>query len=247
VTIGHERTHQWGLLENIPFLPEVLTHPAWLISFLRDGGLSALPNVAIPGQGRCHLLISMPRSRPRRWRGQTCVGFVTCGGARSSSAGGRGRGKRASRSIDGWRHSSRRRHRQSNLPGRSRRVVWTRLCVRLGRGWRSRGRPRDWDLANRSGAHAQAARLRLHDIRDRGHAWAEGDASESANVRMVSAGATWAEDWSAVNGLLRCSPTPPWWQAPSLPQTAGARRSRSRLLVRSAMGATTTGPVSPRS
>jgi isopentenyl diphosphate isomerase/L-lactate dehydrogenase-like FMN-dependent dehydrogenase len=40
-----------GLLEKIPFLPEVLTHPAWLISFLRDGGLSALPNVVIPGQG----------------------------------------------------------------------------------------------------------------------------------------------------------------------------------------------------
>jgi len=40
-----------SLLEKIPFLPEVLTHPAWLISFLRDGGLSALPNVVIPGQG----------------------------------------------------------------------------------------------------------------------------------------------------------------------------------------------------
>src|SRR6266705_4590230 len=40
-----------GLLEKIPFLPEVLTHPAWLISFLRDGGLSALPNVVIPGHG----------------------------------------------------------------------------------------------------------------------------------------------------------------------------------------------------
>src|SRR5258705_7342442 len=39
------------LLAKIPFLPEVLTHPAWLISFLRDGGLSALPNVVIPGQG----------------------------------------------------------------------------------------------------------------------------------------------------------------------------------------------------
>jgi hypothetical protein len=39
-----------GLLERIPFLPAVLTHPAWLISFLRDGGLSALPNVVIPGR-----------------------------------------------------------------------------------------------------------------------------------------------------------------------------------------------------
>jgi L-lactate dehydrogenase (cytochrome) len=40
-----------SLREKIPFLPEVLTHPAWLISFLRDGGLSALPNVVLPGQG----------------------------------------------------------------------------------------------------------------------------------------------------------------------------------------------------
>jgi L-lactate dehydrogenase (cytochrome) len=40
-----------GFLEKIPFLPEVLTHPGWLISFLRDGGLPALPNVVIPGQG----------------------------------------------------------------------------------------------------------------------------------------------------------------------------------------------------
>jgi isopentenyl diphosphate isomerase/L-lactate dehydrogenase-like FMN-dependent dehydrogenase len=40
-----------ALLEKIPFLSEVLSHPAWLIRFLRDGGLSALPNVVIPGQG----------------------------------------------------------------------------------------------------------------------------------------------------------------------------------------------------
>src|SRR6266850_756370 len=40
-----------GFLEKIPFLPEVLTHPGWLISFLRDGGLPTLPNVVIPGQG----------------------------------------------------------------------------------------------------------------------------------------------------------------------------------------------------
>jgi L-lactate dehydrogenase (cytochrome) len=40
-----------ALLEKVPFLSEVLTHPAWLIRFLRDGGLPALPNVVIPGQG----------------------------------------------------------------------------------------------------------------------------------------------------------------------------------------------------
>lgn len=38
-------------LEKIPFLPNVLSHPGWLIGFLRDGGLQPLPNVVIPGQG----------------------------------------------------------------------------------------------------------------------------------------------------------------------------------------------------
>src|ERR1700730_18348005 len=40
-----------ALLVKIPFVPTALTHRAWLINFLRDGGLSALPNVVIPGQG----------------------------------------------------------------------------------------------------------------------------------------------------------------------------------------------------
>jgi isopentenyl diphosphate isomerase/L-lactate dehydrogenase-like FMN-dependent dehydrogenase len=45
-----------GLLEKIPFLPEILSHPGWLFSFLRDGGLPALPNVVIPGKGPMPLL-----------------------------------------------------------------------------------------------------------------------------------------------------------------------------------------------
>jgi isopentenyl diphosphate isomerase/L-lactate dehydrogenase-like FMN-dependent dehydrogenase len=40
-----------GLLAKIPFVPHLLIHPGWLISFLRDGGLPGLPNVVIPGQG----------------------------------------------------------------------------------------------------------------------------------------------------------------------------------------------------
>jgi L-lactate dehydrogenase (cytochrome) len=54
-----ERDHRNGikellsgsLWEKLPFLPQVLTHPAWLAGFWRDGGLSGLPNVIIPGQG----------------------------------------------------------------------------------------------------------------------------------------------------------------------------------------------------
>ena len=40
-----------SLLEKIPFLPQTLSRPGWLISFLLDGGLPALPNVVIPSKG----------------------------------------------------------------------------------------------------------------------------------------------------------------------------------------------------
>ncbi len=40
-----------GPLDKIPFLPQVLSRPGWLMRFLRDGGLPALPNVVVPGKG----------------------------------------------------------------------------------------------------------------------------------------------------------------------------------------------------
>jgi len=40
-----------GLWEKLPFLPQVLERPRWLINFLRDGGLRPLPNVRVPGKG----------------------------------------------------------------------------------------------------------------------------------------------------------------------------------------------------
>jgi L-lactate dehydrogenase (cytochrome) len=39
------------LLEKSAHLPQVLSRPAWLASFLFDGGLPALPNVVVPGKG----------------------------------------------------------------------------------------------------------------------------------------------------------------------------------------------------
>jgi L-lactate dehydrogenase (cytochrome) len=59
-----ERDHRNGIKEllsgnlrdKMPFLPQVLAHPAWLAGFLRDGGLSGLPNVIIPGQGPMELV-----------------------------------------------------------------------------------------------------------------------------------------------------------------------------------------------
>jgi isopentenyl diphosphate isomerase/L-lactate dehydrogenase-like FMN-dependent dehydrogenase len=45
-----------SLVEKIPFLPDMLTRPGWIVSFLRDGGLSKLPNVVVPGQGPMELV-----------------------------------------------------------------------------------------------------------------------------------------------------------------------------------------------
>jgi L-lactate dehydrogenase (cytochrome) len=42
--------------EKLPYLPQILSHPGWLMSFLRDGGTPPLPNVVIPGKGAMPLL-----------------------------------------------------------------------------------------------------------------------------------------------------------------------------------------------
>lgn len=40
-----------SVFEKIPYIPELLKHPGWLLEYLRDGGLPGLPNVIIPGKG----------------------------------------------------------------------------------------------------------------------------------------------------------------------------------------------------
>jgi isopentenyl diphosphate isomerase/L-lactate dehydrogenase-like FMN-dependent dehydrogenase len=40
-----------GPFEKIPFIPQILSRPGWLISFFMDGGLPGLPNVVVPGKG----------------------------------------------------------------------------------------------------------------------------------------------------------------------------------------------------
>jgi isopentenyl diphosphate isomerase/L-lactate dehydrogenase-like FMN-dependent dehydrogenase len=45
-----------GPLEKLPYLPQILSRPAWLASFLLDGGVPSLPNVVVPGKGPMPLI-----------------------------------------------------------------------------------------------------------------------------------------------------------------------------------------------
>jgi isopentenyl diphosphate isomerase/L-lactate dehydrogenase-like FMN-dependent dehydrogenase len=40
-----------GLFQKIPYAQQFLTHPGWLMDFLRDGGVPPLHNVVLPGKG----------------------------------------------------------------------------------------------------------------------------------------------------------------------------------------------------
>jgi isopentenyl diphosphate isomerase/L-lactate dehydrogenase-like FMN-dependent dehydrogenase len=40
-----------GPLAKMPYLPQILSRPGWVIEYLLDGGLPGLPNVVIPGKG----------------------------------------------------------------------------------------------------------------------------------------------------------------------------------------------------
>jgi len=45
-----------SLFAKLPFIPQFLTHPAWLAAFLRDGGVPNLENIVIPGEGPMPLM-----------------------------------------------------------------------------------------------------------------------------------------------------------------------------------------------
>jgi isopentenyl diphosphate isomerase/L-lactate dehydrogenase-like FMN-dependent dehydrogenase len=45
-----------GPFQRLPYLPQILSRPGWLASFLRDGGIPALPNVVVPGKGPMPLI-----------------------------------------------------------------------------------------------------------------------------------------------------------------------------------------------
>ena len=41
---------------KIPYLPEIMSHPGWLVRFLLDGGIPKLANIVIPGKGPMELI-----------------------------------------------------------------------------------------------------------------------------------------------------------------------------------------------
>ena len=45
-----------SILSRLPFLPQLFTHPRWLVSFLTDGGVPKLENIFIPGKGPMSLI-----------------------------------------------------------------------------------------------------------------------------------------------------------------------------------------------
>src|SRR5207253_9956267 len=45
-----------SVFDKIPFLPQILKRPGWLMDFLKVGGVPVLPNVVIPGRGPMQLV-----------------------------------------------------------------------------------------------------------------------------------------------------------------------------------------------
>jgi L-lactate dehydrogenase (cytochrome) len=45
-----------SLFAKLPYVPDILAHPRWLMSFLLDGGVPKLDNIVIPGQGPMELI-----------------------------------------------------------------------------------------------------------------------------------------------------------------------------------------------
>jgi len=45
-----------SIFDKLPFLPEILSHPGWLRSFVFDGGVPRLENVVVPGKGPMAML-----------------------------------------------------------------------------------------------------------------------------------------------------------------------------------------------
>src|SRR5579859_5609952 len=80
-----------SLFAKLPYMPNILAHPGWLLGFFRDGGLPKLENIIIPGEGPMSLMdVGSALSRAvvtwedlkwirEIWRGQIVIKGVLTG------------------------------------------------------------------------------------------------------------------------------------------------------------------------
>jgi L-lactate dehydrogenase (cytochrome) len=52
---GMKEMMSTSVFSKLPYLPNILAHPRWLLRFLLDGGVSDLENIVIPGKGAMKL------------------------------------------------------------------------------------------------------------------------------------------------------------------------------------------------
>jgi L-lactate dehydrogenase (cytochrome) len=45
-----------AVFAKLPFLPDILAHPSWLVRFLADGGIPKLENIVVSGRGPMELI-----------------------------------------------------------------------------------------------------------------------------------------------------------------------------------------------
>ncbi len=53
---GMSQMFAGSLFRKLPYMPNILEHPGWLLAFYRDGGLPKLENIIIPGEGPMSLM-----------------------------------------------------------------------------------------------------------------------------------------------------------------------------------------------
>jgi isopentenyl diphosphate isomerase/L-lactate dehydrogenase-like FMN-dependent dehydrogenase len=120
---GMEQMLRGSMWSKLPFLPQILARPRWLLRFLLDGGLPNMPNIVIPGEAslkisQAHTAIKRTAFEwndmawiRERWRGPMVMkGVLTADDARRSldyGAGGIVVSNHGGRQLDGVQASLR--------------------------------------------------------------------------------------------------------------------------------------------
>ena len=94
-----EQLLRGNIWSKIPFTPQVLTRPRWLMRFLLDGGLPDMPNIVSPETGVLRVRDAHTAMKREVFSWTTCSGFARSGKARLSSRASSRQRMRSDRSI----------------------------------------------------------------------------------------------------------------------------------------------------